>query len=593
MLMSFINSIAQAGGARAGYATGKREPTTMYQYDQYDQTLVDERVAQFRGQVRRYLAGELSDDEFRPLRLMNGLYLQRHAPMLRVAIPYGLLSSRQLRMLAYIARRYDKDYGHFTTRQNIQYNWPKLEETPDILADLATVEMHAIQTSGNCIRNVTADHLSGVARDELEDPRIYCEIIRQWSTFHPEFSYLPRKFKIAVTGAIHDRAAAQVHDIGLNLIRNEQGERGFRVLVGGGLGRTPIIGHVIREFLPQRDLLSYLEAILRVYNQYGRRDNIYKARIKILVKALGPTKFGAQVEAEWEQIKDSGLTLDEAEIERVRRYFAPPPYQPDAARDLSFGQWLKSDKAFAAWVRRNVADHKVEGYRNVFVALKEPGAPPGDISAGQMDAVADLADRYSFGQIRATHHQNLLLTDVRQADLYPLWHALAAQKLAAPVIGTLADMICCPGLDFCSLANAGSIGVARQINEKFDRLDYLYDLGEIRLNMSGCMNACGHHHVGHIGILGVDKKGEEWYQISLGGSSENDATLGDILGPSVPKTEVANTLERILQVYVEQREDDERFLDTFRRIGLAPFRARVYSAVGTSPAVLELEADAA
>ena len=593
MLMSFINSIARADAARAGYATGKREPTTMYQYDQYDQTLVDERVAQFRGQVRRYLAGELSDDEFRPLRLMNGLYLQRHAPMLRVAIPYGLLSSRQLRMLAYIARRYDKDYGHFTTRQNIQYNWPKLEETPDILADLATVEMHAIQTSGNCIRNVTADHLSGVARDELEDPRIYCEIIRQWSTFHPEFSYLPRKFKIAVTGAIHDRAAAQVHDIGLNLIRNEQGERGFRVLVGGGLGRTPIIGHVIREFLPQRDLLSYLEAILRVYNQYGRRDNIYKARIKILVKALGPTKFGAQVEAEWEQIKDSGLTLDEAEIERVRRYFAPPPYQPDAARDLSFGQWLKSDKAFAAWVRRNVADHKVEGYRNVFVALKEPGAPPGDISAGQMDAVADLADRYSFGQIRATHHQNLLLTDVRQADLYPLWHALAAQKLAAPVIGTLADMICCPGLDFCSLANAGSIGVARQINEKFDRLDYLYDLGEIRLNMSGCMNACGHHHVGHIGILGVDKKGEEWYQISLGGSSENDATLGDILGPSVPKTEVANTLERILQVYVEQREDDERFLDTFRRIGLAPFRARVYSAVGTSPAVLELEADAA
>ncbi|MDS4057127.1 MAG: nitrite/sulfite reductase [Candidatus Contendobacter sp.] len=560
----------------------------MYQYDQYDQTLVDERVAQFRGQVRRYLAGELSDDEFRPLRLMNGLYLQRHAPMLRVAIPYGLLSSRQLRMLAYIARRYDKDYGHFTTRQNIQYNWPKLEETPDILADLATVEMHAIQTSGNCIRNVTADHLSGVARDELEDPRIYCEIIRQWSTFHPEFSYLPRKFKIAVTGAIHDRAAAQVHDIGLNLIRNEQGERGFRVLVGGGLGRTPIIGHVIREFLPQRDLLSYLEAILRVYNQYGRRDNIYKARIKILVKALGPTKFGAQVEAEWEQIKDSGLTLDEAEIERVRRYFAPPPYQPDAARDLSFGQWLKSDKAFAAWVRRNVADHKVEGYRNVFVALKEPGAPPGDISAGQMDAVADLADRYSFGQIRATHHQNLLLTDVRQADLYPLWHALAAQKLAAPVIGTLADMICCPGLDFCSLANASSLAIAQQINDKFDRLDYLYDLGDLRLNLSGCMNACGHHHVGHIGILGVDKKGEEWYQISLGGSSENDVTLGDILGPSVPKAEVANTLERILRVYVERREDGERFLDTFRRIGLEPFRVRAY-APGSNEAKQEEE----
>ena len=487
----------------------------------------------------------------------------------------------------------DRDYGHFTTRQNIQYNWPKLEETPDILADLATVEMHAIQTSGNCIRNVTSDPLSGVAKDELKDPRIYCEIIRQWSTFHPEFSYLPRKFKIAVTGATHDRAAAQVHDIGLNLIRNEQGEIGFRVLVGGGLGRTPIIGHVIREFLPERDLLSYLEAILRVYNQYGRRDNIYKARIKILVKALGPAKFGAQVEAEWEQIKDSGLVLDETEIERVRHYFTPPPYQSDAAHDLSFGQWLKGDKVFAAWVRHNVADHKVEGYRNVFVALKEPGTPPGDITADQMEAVADLADYYSFGQIRSTHQQNLLLVDVRQADLYPLWQALTAQKLAAPVIGTLADMICCPGLDFCSLANASSIGVAQQINERFDRLDYLYDLGDIRLNISGCMNACGHHHVGHIGILGVDKKGEEWYQISLGGSSENDAALGDILGPSVPKIEVANTLERILRVYVEQREDDERFLDTFRRIGLEPFRARVYPVVGTSSAVLELEADAA
>ena len=565
----------------------------MYQYDHYDQTLVDERVAQFRGQVRRYLAGELTDDEFRPLRLMNGLYIQRHAPMLRVAIPYGLLSARQLRMLAHIARRYDKNYGHFTTRQNIQYNWPKLEETPDILADLATVEMHAIQTSGNCIRNVTADHLAGVAKDELEDPRLYCEIIRQWSTFHPEFSYLPRKFKIAVTGAMHDRAAAQVHDIGLNLIRNDQGEIGFRVLVGGGLGRTPIIGQVIRQFLPERDLLSYLEAILRVYNQQGRRDNIYKARIKILVKALGREKFGELVETEWAQIKDSGLVLDAAEVERVRRYFAPPLYDPAAADDASFGQWLKADKMFAAWVRYNVADHKVAGYRNVFVALKDPSAPPGDISADQMDAIADLADRYSFGQIRATHQQNLLLADVRQADLYPLWHALNAQKLAAPVIGTLADMICCPGLDFCSLANASSIDVAQQINEKFDQLDYLYDLGQIRLNMSGCMNACGHHHVGHIGILGVDKKGEQWYQISLGGSSENDVSLGDILGPSVPKTEVANTLERILRVYVEQREDDERFLDTFRRIGLEPFRARAYPSVGAPAAARELEADAA
>lgn len=560
----------------------------MYQYDSYDQTLVDERVAQYRDQVRRYLAGELSDDEFRPLRLMNGLYIQRHAPMLRVAIPYGLLSSRQLRTLARIARRYDKGYGHFTTRQNIQFNWPRLEDTPDILAELAQVQMHAIQTSGNCIRNVTADHLSGVAPDEIEDPRVYCEIIRQWSTFHPEFSYLPRKFKIAVTGAVHDRAAAQVHDIGLNLVRNEQGEIGFRVLVGGGLGRTPLIGQVIREFLPRRDLLTYLEAILRVYNLHGRRDNLFKARIKILVKALGAASFRDQVEAEWAQIRDSGLVLDDAEIERVRRFFAPPPYDAAAAADLSFPQWLKGDKAFATWVRHNVAEHKVTGYRNVFVALKEPGAPPGDITADQMDAVADLADRYSFGMIRSTHHQNLLLTDVRQADLYPLWHALKSQKLAAPVIGTLADMICCPGLDFCSLANASSISIARQINEKFDRLDDLYDLGDLRLNMSGCMNACGHHHVGHIGILGVDKKGEEWYQISLGGSSENDVALGTILGPSVPKAEVANTLERILRVYVERREDGERFLDTFRRIGLEPFRVQAY-APGSNEAKQEEE----
>ena len=562
----------------------------MYQYDQYDQKLVDERVAQFRGQVQRYLAGELSDDEFRPLRLMNGLYLQRHAPMLRVAIPYGLLASRQLRTLAHIARRYDRGYGHFSTRQNIQYNWPKLEETPDILAELAQVEMHAIQTSGNCIRNVTADHLAGVAKDELEDPRLYCEIIRQWSTFHPEFSYLPRKFKIAVTGAAHDRAAAQVHDIGLNLRRDPQGELGFRVLVGGGLGRTPIIGQVIREFLPQRDLLSYLEAILRVYNQHGRRDNIYKARIKILVKALGTAAFREQVEAEWAQIRDSGLVLTDAEIERVRRYFAPPAYETDAVTDASFEQWRQNDPAFAAWARHNIADHKVAGYRNVFVALKTPGVAPGDITAAQMDALADLADRYSFGQIRATHQQNLLLADVRQADLYPLWHALQTQQLAAPVIGTLADMICCPGLEFCSLANASSISIAHQINQKFDQLDYLYDLGEIRLNLSGCMNACGHHHVGHIGILGVDKKGEEWYQISLGGSSENDVRLGDILGPSVPKVEVANTLERILLVYVEQREADERFLDTFRRIGLEPFRARAYAGETDSATVRKLRA---
>lgn len=560
----------------------------MYQYDHYDQTLVNERATQYRGQVQRYLAGALSEDEFRPLRLMNGLYIQRHAPMLRIAVPYGLLSSRQLRALAAITRRYDRGYGHFTTRQNLQLNWPKLEETPDILAELAQVQMHTIQTSGNCIRNVTADHLAGVAPDEIDDPRIYCEIIRQWSTFHPEFSYLPRKFKIAVTGARHDRAAVQVHDIGLNLLKNDQGEIGFRVLVGGGLGRTPLIGHVIREFLPQRDLLSYLEAILRIYNQHGRRDNLFKARIKILVKALKPEVFRQQVEAEWAQIRDSGLVLDAAEVERVRRFFAPPPYDPTAANDLSLAQQLKDDPAFATWMRYNVAEHKIAGYRNVFLALKTPETPPGNITSEQMEAVADLADRYSFGQIRSTHHQNLLLADVRQADLYPLWQALQPLRLAMPVIGTLADMICCPGLDFCSLANASSITIARQINEKFDQLDYLYDLGELRLNMSGCMNACGHHHVGHIGILGVDKKGEEWYQISLGGCSENDAALGDILGPSVPKTEVANTLERLLRVYLEQRTDGERFLDTFRRIGLEPFRVRAY-APGSDQAKQEQE----
>jgi sulfite reductase (NADPH) hemoprotein beta-component len=507
---------------------------------------------------------------------MNGLYLQRHAYMLRIAIPYGLLSSQQLRLLAHIARTYDRGFGHFTTRQNIQFNWPKLEEVPDILADLASVQMHAIQTSGNCIRNITTDHLAGVAADELADPRVYCEILRQWSTFHPEFSYLPRKFKIAVNGAVHDRAATQVHDIGLTLVRNAAGEPGFRVLVGGGLGRTPIIGKVIREFIPQEHLLSYLEAILRVYNQLGRRDNLNKARIKILVKTLGIDKFRELVEADWQQFKEAGLRLEASEVERIGRCFTPPPYQASAAHDATFLTRLADDRAFAAWVRYNVADHKVPGYRNVFISLKTPGVAPGDLSDRQMDALAELADRYSFGQLRTTHTQNLLLADVPQAELYDLWQALQALELASPTVGTLADMICCPGLDYCSLANASSIDVAQQIHEQFDDLDYLYDLGELRLNMSGCMNACGHHHVGHIGILGVDKKGEQWYQISLGGCSGDDATLGDILGPSVAKEAVADTLERILRVYLEQREEDERFLDTFRRIGLEPFRARVY-----------------
>lgn len=549
----------------------------MYEYDHYDQTIVDQRVAQFRGQVRRYLAGELSDDEFRPLRLMNGLYLQRHAYMLRVAIPYGLLSSRQLRRLAHIARRYDRGFGHFTTRQNIQFNWPELADVPEILAELASVQMHAIQTSGNCVRNVTADHLAGVAPDELEDPRVYGEIIRQWSTFHPEFSYLPRKFKIAVAAAAQDRAATQVHDIGLYLIRNAAGEIGFQVLVGGGLGRTPMIGKVIRPFLAREHLLSYLEAILRVYNQLGRRDNLNKARIKILVKAMGVEPFHRRVEAEWAQIRDSGLRLEAAEIDRISRFFAPPPYDPAAAEDTDFPRRLATDRAFATWVRHNVVNHKIPGYRAVYVSLKTPGAPPGDATHEQMDGLAELADRYSFGQVRTTHTQNLLLADVRQGDLYALWRRLRTLKLAFPNIGALTDMICCPGLDFCSLANASAIAIAHQVQDKFEDLDYLYDLGEIRLNMSGCMNACGHHHVGHIGILGVDKKGEEWYQISLGGNSGCDASLGEILGPAVPKDEVANTLERILAVYVEQREDGERFLEMVRRLGLGPFKDRVYA----------------
>jgi len=549
----------------------------MYQYDDYDQTIVNERVEQFREQTQRYLAGELSDDEFRPLRLMNGLYIQRHAPMLRVAIPYGLLSSRQMHMLAHIAREYDKNYGHFSTRQNIQYNWPPLERVPDILADLAKVEMHAIQTSGNCIRNVTSDHFAGIAEDEIEDPRPYCEIIRQWSTFHPEFSFLPRKFKIAVNGAEHDRAATSVHDIGLYLVRNDDGTVGFKVLVGGGQGRTPYIGAFIREFIEKKHILSYLEAILRVYNRYGRRDNIYKARIKILVNALGPEKFARLVEEEWEKIKGSALLLDQAEIDRVSRYFTLPDYEKEADKDTSFEQRLFQSKDFSNWVRRNVKGHKVPGYRAVMISLKAPDMPPGDATDQQMDAIADLAEEFSADEVVVTHDQNLVLPHVKQADLYPLWQALEREELATPNIGLLTDMICCPGLDFCSLANAGSIPIAKQINEKFTDMDYLYDIGEIRVKMSGCMNACGHHHVGHIGILGVDKKGVEYYQLTLGGSSENDASLGDRLGPAIEKEKVADTIAQLLEVYVENRMEAERFLDTYRRIGIEPFKERVYN----------------
>lgn len=548
----------------------------MYRYDEYDQTLVDERVAQFRDQTRRFLAGQLSEDQFRPLRLMNGLYIQTHAPMLRVAIPYGLLSSRQVRMLAHIARKYDRGYGHFTTRQNIQYNWPKLEEVPDILADLASVEMHAIQTSGNCIRNTTSDHLAGVCVDELEDPRPWCEIIRQWSTLHPEFAFLPRKFKIAVSGAARDRAATQVHDIGLQLIKNAAGEVGFEVLVGGGLGRTPIIGQTVRPFLEKRDLLSYLEAILRVYNLFGRRDNKYRARIKILLKETGIEEFTRLVEEEWARIRDD-MILDEKEIQRVKRHFVPHPYDPSALSDTGCARQAEEDPAFAAWLRANTVEHKIPGYRAAFVSLKAPGVPPGDIADAQLDAVADLADRYSFGEVRVTHTQNLLLADVKKSDLHALWLALRERNLATANIGKASDMICCPGLDFCSLANASSIPVALAIAARLEDMDYLYDLGDVRINISGCMNGCGHHTVGHIGILGVDKKGEEWFQLTLGGSSANDASLGERLGPALAKDDVAGAVDTILRTFVDLREGEESFLDTVRRTGIAPFQEKVYA----------------
>jgi sulfite reductase (NADPH) hemoprotein beta-component len=545
----------------------------MYQYDQLDQAFVDQRVSEFRDQTRRFLAGELSEDEFKGLRLRNGLYIQRHAPMLRIAIPYGLLGSRQLRKLGEIARQYDRSFGHFTTRQNLQLNWPKLEDVPDILEHLASVQMHAIQTSGNCIRNVTADHLAGIAEDEVDDPRPYCEIIRQWANLHPEFTYLPRKFKIAVTGSPADRAASEVHDVGLHLRRDEQGNIGFQVLVGGGLGRAPMIGQVIREFLPLPDLLSYLDAILRVYNRYGRRDNIHKARIKILVKAVGIARFRDQVEAEWQAARAVAPVLEASQVERVRSFFQPPAYETLQNIDVAAGR----EPQFQAWYRYNTRPHRVPGYRAAFVCLKAHGQNPGDMSSGQMEAVAALADRMSFGLIRVTHSQNLLLGDVRQSDLYALWQELRGLGLAMPNIGTLTDMIACPGLDFCSLANAGTLNVAKQIQEQFDDLDYLYDLGDIEIKMSGCMNACGHHHVGHIGILGVDKHGEEWYQITLGGSVNGFTALGEVIGPSVPQAEVASTIERIVEVYRAEREDGERFIETFRRIGVKPFKERAYA----------------
>jgi sulfite reductase (NADPH) hemoprotein beta-component len=545
----------------------------MYRYDELDQTLVDERVEEFRDQTRRHLAGELSGEQFRPLRLRNGLYLQRHAPMLRISIPYGLLSSVQLRKLADIARRYDRGVGHFTTRQNLQLNWPSLADVPEILAELATVQMHAIQTSGNCVRNVTADHLAGIAPDEVDDPRAYCEIVRQWAALHPEFSYLPRKFKIAITGSAQDRAVSEVHDVGLHLRRDEAGEAGFAVLVGGGLGRAPVVGVCIREFLPVAELLGYLEAILRVYNRYGRRDNIHKARIKVLVRALGAARFREEVEAEWQACRAGAPLLTVAELERVRAHFRPPPYATLTDRDIA----TDAEPRFAAWYRYNTHAHRVPGYRAVFVSLKAHGANPGDATSEQMEAVAGVAERASFGLVRSTHDQNLMLADVRQDELHTVWRELERHSLATPNIGTLTDMIACPGLDFCSLANAGTLGVARDIQRRFDDLDYLYDLGHIAIRMSGCMNACGHHHIGHIGILGVDKHGEEWYQISLGGSADGRTTLGEVIGPSVPRREVAATIGRIVELYRARRAGDERFIDTVRRLGLEPFRTAAYA----------------
>ena len=553
----------------------------MYQYDQYDQNLVDERVEQYRDQTERYLAGDISDEEFLPLRLQNGLYIQRLAPMLRIAVPYGLMSSRQVRMIAQISRTFDKGYVHFTTRQNIQLNWPVVEEVPDILAELAKVEMHAIQTSGNCIRNTTTDELAGVALDEIEDPRPWCEIIRQWSTLHPEFAFLPRKFKIAVCGSEEDRAAFLLHDIGIQLIKNAQGEAGFRIYVGGGLGRTPVIASSIREFLPKEHLLTYLDAILRVYNRYGNRDNKYKARIKILVRAWTPAVFAERVDAEWQHLKDGPATLTGQEIERVKRFFSLPDYQlVDAETVEADVQVLAADnKGFSRWLDRNVSAQKQPGYAAVTLSLKPAGVAPGDVTDVQLEVIADLADRFSFGEIRTTHNQNIVLADVAKTELFSLWQQVKTAGLATPNIGTINDMICCPGGDYCSLANAKSIPVAEAIQRKFDDLDYVYDLGDITLNISGCMNACGHHHVGHIGILGVDKKGEEWYQIQLGGSAGKDAALGNVLGRSLSRDAVVDSIEIILDVYVENRLLEESFLSTYQRIGQAKFKERVYATV--------------
>tara|TARA_B100000809_G_scaffold227230_1_gene239439 strand:- start:511 stop:2160 length:1650 start_codon:yes stop_codon:yes gene_type:complete len=548
----------------------------MYVYDEYDQKMVDERVAQYRDQTNRFLAGELPAEEFQHLRLRNGLYIQRLAPMLRIAVPYGLLSSRQLRKLAYITRHFDRGYAHLTTRQNVQLNWPILEEVPDILEELASVEMHAIQTSGNCIRNVTSDQYAGVAQDEIEDSRPWAEIIRQWSTFHPEFNWLPRKFKIAVTSATQDRAAVQVHDIGVRIFNND-GVTSFEILAGGGLGRTPVIAPVIRQNLEPRHLLTYLEAILRVYNRYGRRDNKYKARIKILVRAMTPEAFAEKVDAEWQTLKDGTGTLTDAEISRVKGHFTIPPYETLDDHVPEIDDRIADNSGFSNWLKQNVKPHKQAGYSIVNLAMKQTGIPPGDITDKQLETVANLADEFSFGEVRVTHEQNLTLADVPKKSLFSLWQALVSAELATPNLGLLTDIICCPGGDYCSLANAKSIPVAEAIQRQFDDLDYLHDLGDLDLNISGCMNACGHHHVGNIGILGVDKKGAEFYQVSIGGSGYEDASLAKILGPSFARDEIPSVIQKLVNVHLDKREGTERFLDTYRRVGIDPYKQAVYT----------------
>jgi sulfite reductase (NADPH) hemoprotein beta-component len=550
----------------------------MYVYDEYDRAFVASRVAQFRDQVSRRLSGELTEDEFKPLRLMNGVYLQLHAYMLRIAIPYGSLSSTQLRALASVAEKYDRGYGHFTTRQNLQLNWIKLADMPDVLAELAEAGLHAMQTSGNCIRNITTDQWAGAAPDEIEDPRVWAEILRQWSTLHPEFSFLPRKFKIAITGAPADRAAVKVHDIGLRMHRNAEGETGFEVIVGGGLGRTPFIGKTIRDWLPKEHLLSYLEAIMRVYNFNGRRDNIYKARVKILVHELGAAKFAAEVEEEWAKIKDGPLHLTPELVADIRSRFVFPAFETLEDRPAQLTARLSSDPAFALWHRNSVHPHKQPGYAIVTLSLKPVGAPPGDATSAQMRAIADLAETYSFSEIRVAHEQNLVLPHVRQADLPALWKALSGLGLATPNVGLVTDIIACPGLDYCSLANARSIPVAIAITERFQALDRAHNVGRLHVNISGCINACGHHHVGHIGILGVEKNGQEFYQVTLGGKADEDAQLGQLLGPAVPYDQIGDSVERIVTRYVELRENDsELFIDAVKRLGLAPFKDALHA----------------